>query len=139
MHMPVKASVVRYTASPASSAALRAKSHQQARVGLCLTLAKSALVGGAAGFGLHRSRSSLERLTGPWRGRMRCFCCRLSKFPGAKQALQGCTDSRKRVTNSLLAINSCVFAAQRASKGTVTQWGVKVRCKVTNPRNVLWL
>ena len=43
-----------------------------------------------------------------------------------RHARKGILDPERRVTNGLIAVNAALFAGQVASKGAVTQWGVKV-------------
>ncbi len=43
-----------------------------------------------------------------------------------EDARRGLLDPTRRGTNGLIAVNAALFAAQVASNGAVTQWGVKV-------------
>lgn len=106
MHMPVKASVIQCRLRGACSTTASARSHQQKHHG-GMTGVGSVWVAGIAGFALHR--------TG--------YRTRVSS--SVQQAFRTCKEPSRRMTNSLLALNGCVFAAQALSGGTVTRWGIK--------------
>lgn len=49
-----------------------------------------------------------------------------------QQAFRTCKEPNRRMTNSLLALNGCMFAAQALSGGAVTKWGIKVSSHTTH-------
>ncbi|KAL0025305.1 hypothetical protein WJX79_003525 [Trebouxia sp. C0005] len=72
-----------------------------------MTGVHSVWVAGMAGFVLHK--------TG--------YRTRVSS--SIQQAFRTCKEPNRRMTNSLLALNGCMFAAQALSGGAVTKWGIK--------------
>lgn len=106
MHMPVKASVISCRAStPLASAGYANKrcAPSISRAAIMTSLAMA----GTAGTRLYHSRVRKDA------------CSSVNHF------FQRCTEPSRRMTNSLLALNTCVFAAQSVSGGAVTRWGIK--------------
>ena len=140
MHMPVKASVISCRAStPLASAGYANKrcAPSISRAAIMTSLAMA----GTAGTRLHHSRVryallSLSKVASNATQVDRLLAChRKDACSSVNHFFQRCTEPSRRMTNSLLALNTCVFAAQSVSGGAVTRWGIKVNSSNTSTAN----